>query len=99
MVICLPLSSMIFQMVKWLKYDYNFRLRYKEDCFEQCLIVRGIYIMILSTKVSVMVIRRFCLEDDEKGVFWVIRFHVGKNSWSCTSIGIVLIKVRLMVNG
>ena len=30
--------------------------------------------MILSTKVSVMVIRRFCLEDDEKGVFWVIRF-------------------------
>ena len=54
--------------------------------------------MILSTKANVMVIRRFCLEDDEKRVFWVIRFHVGKNSWSCTSIKIVLIKVRLMVN-
>ena len=55
--------------------------------------------MTLSTKANVMVIRRFCLEDDEKRVFWVIRFHVGKNSWSCTtSIGIVLIKVRLMVN-
>ena len=54
--------------------------------------------MTLSTKANVMIIRRFCLEDDEKRVFWVIRFHVGKNSWSCTSIGIVLIKVRLMVN-
>ena len=45
------------------------------------LVVRCIYIyiMILSTKVNVMVIRRFCLEDDEKGVFWVIRFHVVKN--------------------
>ena len=53
--------------------------------------------MILSTKANVMVIRRFCLEDDEKRVLWVIRFHVVKNSWSCTSIGIVLIKVRLMV--
>ena len=54
--------------------------------------------MILSTKVSVMVIRRFSLEDDEKGVFWVIRFYVVKNKWSCTSIEIVLIKVRSMVN-
>ena len=54
--------------------------------------------MILSTKANVMVIRRFCLEDDEKGVLWVIRFHVGKNRWSCTSIEIVLIKIRLMVN-
>ena len=36
--------------------------------------------MTLSTKTNVMVIRRFCLEDDEKRVFWVIRFHVGKNS-------------------
>ena len=65
---------------------------------ELYLIVRGIYIMILSTKANVMVIRRFYLENDEKGVLWVIRFHVGKNSWLCTSIGIVLIKVRLMVN-
>ena len=98
----LPLSSMTFQMVKWLKYDYSFRLRYKEDCFEQYLIVRGIYIyiyiMILSTKVNVMVIRRFCLKDDEEGVFWVIRFHVVKNRWSCPSIEFVLIKVRSMVN-
>ena len=54
--------------------------------------------MILSTKVNVMVIRRFCLEDDEKRVFWVVRFHVVKNRWSCSSIGIVLIKVRSMVN-
>ena len=54
--------------------------------------------MILSRKVNVMVIRRFCLEDDEKGVFWVIRFHVVKNRWSCTSIEIVFIKVRPMVN-
>ena len=54
--------------------------------------------MILSTKVNVMVIRRFCLEDDEKKIFWVIRFHVVKNSWSCTSIEIVLIKLRSMVN-
>ena len=46
---------------------------------ELYLIVRGIYIMILSTKVNVMVIKRFCLEDDEKRVFWVIRFHVVKN--------------------
>ena len=46
--------------------------------------------MNLSTKVNVMVIRKFCLKDDEKGVFWVIRFHVVKNRWSCTSIGIVL---------
>ena len=36
--------------------------------------------MILSTKANVMVIRRFCLEYDEKGVLWVIRFHVVKNS-------------------
>ena len=54
--------------------------------------------MILRTKVSVMVIRRFCLKDDEKGIFWVIRFHVVKNRWSCTSIEIVLIKVGSMVN-
>ena len=27
--------------------------------------------MILSTKANVMAIRRFCLEDDEKGVLWV----------------------------
>ena len=54
--------------------------------------------MILRTKDSVMVIRRFCLEDDKKGVFWVIRFHVVKNKWSCTSIKIVLIKIRSMVN-
>ena len=32
--------------------------------------------MNLSTKVNIIVIRRFCLEDDEKGVFWVIRFYV-----------------------
>ena len=62
------------------------------------MIVSGIYIMILSTKVNVMVIRRFCLEDDEKGVFWVIRFYVVKNKWLCTSIEIVLFKVGLMVN-
>ena len=54
--------------------------------------------MLLSTMANVMVIRRFYLEDDEKGVFWVIRFHVVMNRWSCTSIGIVLIKVRSMVN-
>ena len=54
--------------------------------------------MILSTKVNVVVIRRFCLKDDEKKVFWVIRFHVVMNRWSCTSIGVVLIKVRSMVN-
>ena len=45
-----------------------------------------------------MVIRRFCLEDDVKGVFWVIRFHVVKNKWSYTNIEIVLIKVGSMVN-
>ena len=54
--------------------------------------------MILSSKANVMAIRRFCLEDDEKWVLWVIRFHVVKNSWSCTSIEIVLIKVRSIVN-
>ena len=54
--------------------------------------------MILSTKVNIMVIKRFCLEDDEEGLFWVIRFCVVKNSWSCTSIEIVLIKIRSMVN-
>ena len=54
--------------------------------------------MTLSTKANVMVIRRFYLEDDEKWVLWIIRFHVVKNSWSCTSIVLVLIKVRLMVN-
>ena len=52
----------------------------------------------LSTRVNVMVIRRFCLEDDEKEVFWVKRFHVVKNKWLCTSIEIVFIKVGLMVN-
>ena len=54
--------------------------------------------MNLSTNVNVMVIRSFCLEDYEKGVFWVIRFQVVKKRWSCTSIGIVPIKVRSMVN-
>ena len=45
-----------------------------------------------------MVIRRFCLEDDEKKIFWVIRFHIVKNRGSCTSIEIFLIKVRSLVN-
>ena len=54
--------------------------------------------MILCVELMIMVIRKFCLEDDEKGVFWVIRFHVVKNRWSCTSIEIVLIKVRSLVN-
>ena len=35
--------------------------------------------MILKTKINVMVIRKVCLEDNEKGIFWVIRFHVVKN--------------------
>ena len=54
--------------------------------------------MILCVGLMIMVIRRFCLEDDEKGVLWVIRFHIVKNRWSCTSIEIVLIKVRSLVN-
>ena len=54
--------------------------------------------MILCVRLMIMVIRRFCLEDDEKRVFWVIRFHIVKNRWSCTSIEIVLIKIRSMVN-
>ena len=54
--------------------------------------------MILCVGLMIMVIRIFCLEDDEKGVFWVIRFHIVKNRWSCTSIKIVLIKVRSLVN-
>ena len=53
--------------------------------------------MILSIKINVMVIGRFCLENDVKRVFWVIRLHFAKNRWLCTSIKIVLIKVRSIV--
>ena len=54
--------------------------------------------MILCVGLMIMVIRRFCLEDGEKGVFWVIKFHIVKNRWSCTNIKNVLIKVRSLVN-
>ena len=60
-------------------------------------IVRGLYHDFVC-KINVMVIRRFCLEDEEKWVFWVIRFYVVKNKWSCISIEIVLIKVGSMIN-
>ena len=33
----------ILLMIKWLRYHYSFRLRYKEDSLELYLIVRGIY--------------------------------------------------------
>ena len=54
--------------------------------------------MILCISLMITVIGRLCLEDDVKRICWVIRLHFfAKNRWSCTSIEIVLIKVRSMV--